>query len=512
MSRLMRIIVAGALLVSFGSLALAAETKEEKMKDDESQAKYTRKSITYLGIYPDSGVTVPADQMAVIESEIRKLTELKRFDYNAVSLTGIYTIDQFVAELREYVKKRSVDRATAESEYEARFKRAKVLASDIDRIMNSAYFYQIKVYLFKTKRAKCPDGKLEAALLGCIPGTEGMLSTVNASTNFYKANIADETKPPYELIKEVKHTPVKGFKAFKVVEVQPEHMAKIRTETSLAATKTASHTLAEFLSKGMKQIPVFQLKTPVTAVKSDGVEFMLGEDVGVGLDDTYDVTVFDVSGVKTLIGYVKVREIGDAKQTGEGSPSYAETVKEKKKFKGIEQLYEHPMIGLAIGLYGVFEVAFKDVLGKTDSSGNTEMGFYPGVGLYIDKDLGNLVGWPEFYVSVEGDILFVGDYFGSSVMLVHAMLGVKKKWYMESLVFSVGLRGGISYFKVDNYEDNAIGGGVDAVFGLEYYFMPEFSLYFKLAGRFFTNPLDFGGGTLDAEMAVQANLGAFLAF
>jgi len=113
-------------------------------------------------------------------------------------------------------------------------------------------------------------------------------------------------------------------------------------------------------------------------------------------------------------------------------------------------------------------------------------------------------------VSVEGDILFLDEIAGSSVMLVHAMAGVKKKWYMESLIFSVGLRGGISYYKVDSYDGSALGGGVDAVFGLEYYFMPEFSLFFKVAGRFFTNPLDFVNA--EPEMAVQANLGAFLAF
>jgi hypothetical protein len=166
------------------------------------------------------------------------------------------------------------------------------------------------------------------------------------------------------------------------------------------------------------------------------------------------------------------------------------------------------MIGLSIGVYGILEVSFYDLL---DPDG--DMKFYPGVGLYVDKDLANLIGWPEFYVSVEADILFLDEWAGESVMLVHGMLGVKKKWYMESLVFSVGLRGGISYYKVGNYDDNAIGGGVDGVLGLEYYFLPEFSIYLKAAGRFFTNPLQlYAGEDSEPEAAVQANLGAFLAF
>ena len=71
---------------------LAAETKEEKMTSDQTQQNYTRKSITYLGILNAAGA--PDQHMALIEQGIRKKLELKRFDYNAVSLGGVYTIDQ----------------------------------------------------------------------------------------------------------------------------------------------------------------------------------------------------------------------------------------------------------------------------------------------------------------------------------------------------------------------------------------------------------------------------------
>jgi len=329
-----------SVLTAFGSLAWAAETKEEKLTSDDTQQQYQRKSITYLGMVLESGVRVDADYLATAEKAIRAKTELKRFDYNQVSLNAEYNIDKFVADLREYVKNLAVDRAATEAEFEVRFKQARVYAKDVERIMNSAYFYHIKVYVLKVKRGKCPDGKLEAALLGCIPGTEGMIATINATTTFYRANLIDESKPAYTLVKEVRHgSPVKGFKSFKVIEVQPEHMERIRKETGLAAVALASNTLADFLSKGMKQIPDFQLKTPVTAALSDGVEFMLGSGEGVGLDDTYDVTEFDQAGEKTLLGYVKVRDIGDAKGSGEGTPSYAEKVKEKRKFVGGEQPY-----------------------------------------------------------------------------------------------------------------------------------------------------------------------------
>ncbi|HUU02009.1 MAG TPA: hypothetical protein VM425_11240 [Myxococcota bacterium] len=503
-------IVWSSILLLFCVGTLRAETKEEKMQNDQTQQHYTRKSITYIGPVLDRGVIVPDDHLALIEKGIRAKTELKRFDYNQINLGSIFTIDQFVNVLREYVKKRSSDRAGADAEYEARFKSARVYLKDIDRIMNSAYFYNIKVYAFHVGMGKCPDSKATALLMGCLPGTPGIVSKLSATTTFYRANLTDESKPPYQLIKEVKHgVPVVGFKELIPTNFKPEQLAQLVKQKSIEATQEAAATLAEFLSKGMKQIPDFQLKTPVSGVLSDGVEFMLGKGEGVGLDDTYEVTEFGMAGDKKLIGYVKVRDIGDSKGSGEGTPSYAEQVKVKSKFAGGEQLFEHAMIGLSIGIHGVFELMTTDIVT------NDGMGFFPGVGIYIDKDLANLVGWPEFYVSVEADAIFLGsDDYDNSWMLIHAMLGVKKKWYMNSLVFSVGLRGGISYFKIDNYEDNAIGGGADAVFGLEYYFLPEFSIYLNAAGRFFTNPLSsiFPGADVDPEMGAQLNVGAFLAF
>jgi len=125
MSRSLRILITSLVLVAWAGTGLA-ETKEEKLSSDQTQQKYKRKSITYLGPVFDRGVNVPPDYLDVIEKAIRSKIELKRFDYNAINLGSVYTIDQFVNELREYVKKRSVDRAAAEAEYQERFKSARV--------------------------------------------------------------------------------------------------------------------------------------------------------------------------------------------------------------------------------------------------------------------------------------------------------------------------------------------------------------------------------------------------
>jgi hypothetical protein len=526
-------------VLGLAGIALGAETKEEKMTVDETQESYQRKSITYLGIMP-AGTSVPDEDIGIIEKAIRKGIELKRFDYNTVALGDVYTIDQFVAELREYVKKRAVDRAAAEAEYEARFKRARVLASDIDRIMSSAYFYIIKVVAYQASPEICPWDPVAAAAQKCTPGTAGMQARVNATATFWKADLGDDGKPPYyQLIKDVRHGPVKGFVAYEsspkpppdsapdnIVEQFQQLLAaytarlpQLQHDARLKAVAEAAGGLSLWLSKGMKQIPDFQLKTPVQAALSDGVEFMLGKGEGVRLDDTYDVTEFGASGKKKIIGYVKVRSLGEAKGTGEGTPSYAEKVKEKRKYVGGEQLYEHPMIGFAVGIHGVVEVVFEDLLGKVDDEGNAEMGFYPGFGLYADYDLAPVLGISEFYSSLEADVLFLGeDDWGNSYNLVHAMIGFKKKWYATSLVLTLGARFGISYYLIsqdDGMTDEVpdlYAVGFDAGLGLEYYIKPEFSIYFKGMFRYFTEPLDAEVEGYKAEMGVNASLGVFLAF
>jgi hypothetical protein len=501
-------------LLSFllAAAALAAEGKEEKLSADQTQQRYTRKSITYLGMWIGPAVMRDADYLATAEKIIRSKIELPRFDYNAVSLTESYSLDDFVNNLREYVKKRAYDRAAAEAEFEARFKSNRVYFDDVDRIMNSAYLYQIKLSLLSVERGKCPDSKVEALLLGCIPGAEGMIARVNASVTFYQANLTQEGAPPYKLIKEVAHIPTVGFEELALeILANPEQLPAAMKSAGMKATAEAANFLGEFLSKGMKQIPDFQLKTPVQAALSDGVEFMMGKQEGVRMDETYDVAEFDAAGDKTLLGYVKVRKIGDASGEGGGNPSYAEKVKEKRKLVGGEQLFEHPMINLAVGLSFIFEFAAKDVLGATDSSGSVKSGFYPGVGLYVDYDLAPIINIPELYVSVETDFLYIPNDSDLAVYLIHGLFGIKKKWYIESLVLAAGLRGGISYYQVENYEDDSLGFGADAYLGLEYYFKPEFSIFAKVGGRFFTNPLQMTVD-LDPEMGAFAQMGAFLAF
>ncbi len=547
-----RLITSVALLSLLASTAIAQD-KIEKMSTDQTQQNYTRKSMTYVGIGASSGLRITDEALTFIEKAIRPGVELKRFDYNAVDIRKFGSLDSFVQALREFVKKRAFDRAAAEAEFETRYKAARVYAKDVDRIMSSAYFYDIKVKGYRVqsvicrmvkKQVKTSNGKYKTVQeRECRPGTPSspkddayMEVLLDLAVTFYHANLSDTTKPPYKVYSSLpaRNTarasypspparPRLGKNASsqqraRANEQHRQAMAAYRAKlpdrkrkATEQATSSAARGVTAVMSKRMKGLSEFQLKTPVTAALSDGVEFMLGKAEGLGLDDTYDVTEFDAAGTKSLIGYVKVRDIGDATGQGGGTPSYAEKVKVHRNFVGGEQLFEHPMIGANIGLHLVTEFTPKDIL----QGDNTEdFGLYFGAGLFMDWDLASSVNLSEFYLTLVGDFLYLGSFGdGTSVSLTHWMLGIKKKWYINSLVVVAGVRGGVSYFIVDaDGQDDLLGFGGDAVLGFEYYIIPEFSIYLDLVGRFFTNPLQMVTANANFEMGAQANLGVRLGF
>jgi hypothetical protein len=539
---LVAVLACGCVLVSGWSFA--QQPKEDRMAADESQTQYTRKSITYLGITRQRNVRISPEALALVEKILRTGIELKRFDINTVDINKFQSIDGFVRALKDFVKERARDRAAAEADFDTRFKEARVLASDIDRIMNSTYMYNIDVFLYRVKHSDCPWNPIEATLQKCTPGASGMRVEVNADVFFYHAHLSDPTQNPYSLLKRLRELPGEGFEPYPSPPKPPEHpdlpadasdgdkkrarkrykremrayqnalaeyriqLPELRRQAALKATGKAVAGLSLWLGKSLKQISEFQLKTPVTAALFDGVEFMLGKREGLQLDDSFDVNEFDVAGKKKLIGYVKVRDIGDASGSGEGTPSYAEKVRVDKGFVGGESLIEHPMVGFNVGAHFVTEYLFDEF----PFAGGEAVFF--GAGVYVDYDLAPVAGLSEVYVSLEGDFLAIGEVGGVDANLVHAMAGIKKKWYINSFVVWLGVRVGVSYYVYDDdSEDPYIGAGADAYLAFEYYIMPEFSLYLHAAGRYFTNPLDLNGvGDSHPEMGVNASLGVRIGF
>ncbi|HOX46558.1 MAG TPA: hypothetical protein PK668_23365 [Myxococcota bacterium] len=539
--------------------ARSAEDKEQKLKADETQAYYTRKSITYVGLQPSQGITLVKGEKSAIEKALKPAVELKRFDYNAVNPAEFGSLDGFVQALREYVKKRSVDRAAAEAEYELRFKSARVYASDIDRIMSSAYLYLIEVSALRaapwvcwdevtTVPAKKPGEKPRQKVeRKCRQGDPQdwkeepeVRVAVQGKVVFLRANLLDESKPataPLAAIRwggddvqgyagmprppERRKLPPNATDKMREEAEEQYHQDLERYQQALAeyrqklpelqlqarvqAVRSVAGGSAGGVEKQVKSIPDFQLKSPVVGMHDDRVQFMMGQAEGVLLDDTYDVTEFDASGAKNLIGYVKVRDVGDAQGSGQGTPSEAEKVREKRDFAGGELLYEHPMMGMSWSPFFQFQW---DLLGMVDEAGPLFGG-----GMAFDFDLANAFGAPEIYLSVVLDYLYAGDDFH----LPHFTLGLHKKWYATSLVFDLGGRVGLGALVYGGEEgaspyneDSKVSVGGLLTLGLEWYIIPEFSLFLRAEGGYFAYVS--GRSYVDDEVKVNAQVGLIVSF
>lgn len=512
-----RSILLWTLIGSFLVLALtlpaaAAESKVEKMTSDESQASYKRKSITYMGMSVDRGVKATDAQLATLEKALRKRLEIARYDYNTVDAGQFGSMKQFVQALRDYVGKAAHDRAAAEAEYEERFKRARVLATDIDRIMDSVYLYEIHVIQLKAKRnMKCPTGLIAIAEQGlkseiaeetgqdikmCAPGESVVRGVVAVEVRFYKANLTAKSGPAYKLLRRFRESSASKFDAG----------SYYGNKAAEVAITVASYLQAWQLQVQIKSFAPFRMFTPITGVVGDEVEFHAGKSDAIRIDDTYGIIEYDQAGAPVEIGWAKVRKVGDADGKGGGNPSVAEVITTKGKLAGGEQLFEKPMLNLGVELFGSATYAFTHVLNEDES------GFYYGGGLMVNWDLGPKLGIPDFYLLVGGDYMVID----SGVGMVHAGLGIKKKWYLGPLGLGIGLRAGIAYMM--GAEDaagdtiTAFGAGGDLIVAFEYYITPHWHAFLHVVPRFYQL---FGfdeAGTVPRELGVGGNLGIMAMF
>jgi len=507
--------------------ALAAESKEEKLAADKTQEAYTRKSITYLGMELDRGVSASPAHLAIVEKEIREAMELKRFDYNAVDVREAGGMDGFIKSLREYVQKLAVDRAAAEAEYELRFKSARVYAGDIERVMSSAYFYTIKLITLRVGPGQCNTDALSIlaeakdtirmkACTKCVPGEAVQRAHVAAEVYFYRANLTDPNAKPYELVARLRPSvaAVGNVTAMKGGATDDQAVA--------CATQTL---LVNELVPALKKTPDFRMTLPVSASLEDGVEFMGGEGDSILLDDTYEVAEFDAAGTRKTIGYVKVRKVGDATGTGQGTPTYAEHVRVDRKFAGGEQLAEIPTAGWSLGLAANYSLSFTDIFGNAPGR-DDQMLHMAGLGLNMEASLANLTGISEFYFTALIDWAYIiGSDVGGlsddiSWAVDHLTFGVLKRWYLNSLMLSLGVRigGSVLYILTGDAgagtTDYGVGLGGEALFGLEYWVKPGISIQIlNLAGRFMYHVLgEVSGEPFNFEAGVSAKVGVTLNF
>jgi hypothetical protein len=522
---LMLVVLASLLAVP----AVAAESKEEKLAADKTQEAYTRKSITYVGMELDSGVSASPEQLAIVEKEIRAAMELKRFDYNAVDVREAGGMDGFIQLLREHVQKLAMDRAAAEAEFELRFKSARVYAGDIQRVMDSAYFYKIKLLTLRVGPGQCNTDALSIlaeakdtirmkACTKCVPGEAVQRAHLAAEVWFYRANLTDPKAKPYELVARLRPSVAA---VGNVTEMKGSNAAADQAVACAAQTL-----LTNDLVPALKKTPEFRMTLPMTASLDDGVEFMGGEGDAIQLDDTYEVAEFDAAGARKTIGYVKVRKVGDATGTGQGTPTYAEHVRVDRKFAGGEQLAEVPSAGWSLGLAASYSLSFTDIFKDGRAPGDdVSMLHMAGLGLNMEASLANMTGISEFYFTalidwhyiIDSNVGGVGDV---SWAADHLTFGILKRWYLNSLMLSLGVRVGGSVLYIltgdagPGTTSYGVGLGGEGLFGLEYWLKPGISIQIlNLSGRFMYHVLgEVNGEPLNFEAGVSAKVGVTLNF
>jgi hypothetical protein len=149
-----------------------------------------------------------------------------------------------------------------------------------------------------------------------------------------------------------------------------------------------------------------------------------------------------------------------------------------------------------------------DLLGMVD-----EPGPLFGGGMAFDFDLANAFGIPEIYLGVVIDYLYAGHDFH----LPRFTLGLHKKWYATSLVFDLGGRVGLGALVyggdegVSRYnEDFKVSVGGLLTLGLEWYIIPEFSLFLRAEGGYFAYVS--GRDFVEDEVKINAQVGLIVSF
>ena len=466
-------------------------------------------SIAYAGMSLAPKVRLFEKEAELIETTIRKGIEPENYRAVSIDLYRFKNVCRFIEALRVCVRKSESPDGKG---LDACREMVDLSVDEAKTILQSGYLYIIKVLKFSAERTRCPWNKLAAKAQGCRPGCVRMQSTVNASVSFYRIDAENESERPCLPFLVIRpHFPGKGHHSIEDDEKRRKSSdrssAENRRQSAIAevkarisATSKAAAELAERIGSEVKQRRLFCVRTPVEAVHADGVAFRLGEEEGVSLDDTYEITERNSTGQPERIGYVKVRRVGRRGKSGKASASYAEIINSSRGLHQGDMLMAHLMFGLNFGVQFLTEFLLDRFPLSTSGNGRTLFG----VIAYFDWNAAPLFGISEFYPSLTADFIRVGGVSVMGLSLMHIMLGIKKRWYMDRFVFVLGLRGGACAYIFDKKtEELFLGYGGEVHSGVEYYLLPELSLYLSVSGRYFTNPL---GATNTYEPKPEAGL------
>lgn len=281
-------------------------------------------------------------------------------------------------------------------------------------------------------------------------------------------------------------------------------LINIKKHNSLKVLKKASRELSVRIKRELEDTKkIISLK--FDSLSNGNILFNVSKYQDVHIDETYQIVSFNNDDLVERIGYAKIRDIGKYQDPTHGRTISAELVGMKRTPEADDRMVLHRMSNINFGIGMVTEILLRGFPFSNIHQGKLLYG--PSV--YIDYGLGSELSLSEIYISFEGDIMNVGNVEGNNLDLLHLMVGMKRKWYLDNWVIAIGFRIGLAMYLFD-YEprEHYEGKGGDMCLWLEKFFVPEFSLYAGVAARYFTKSLhNTQNGDASGEVGLVTNIG-----
>jgi hypothetical protein len=416
--------------------------KDEATQVERSAEKYQRKTLLYFGAKPLgfemwglaalSGTSIFKVRWLseMVGNKVGKATRLKRFDF--VDLPwGTRPTLSVLRMFSEYINAAKENKAEAEAEYLERYKTYDIKASDLDRIMNSAYYYETELTKARIERfakkvchrwvTKKVKGKSRKT---CAQWGKERVCVAYARQNGKKKCVKYKTKWRFRcrLAARTDFYHLLHRHPFSQRFAWVAARSKVENETPRQACVGAANSIASSISLQMRRIEEFRLKAPVIDTRKQQSElgFNLGTKEGLRIDQGMYIVEYDAQNRRKKIGYSRVREVGNNTKTRKAN-SWAQRLTGRGGLG--KQLLEDPSRGAS------FSVGYGTNL-NLNVAGN--MG-------YITNSAGLSETW-----------LYLSAYIPAAEQseIPFVALGFKKLWYTGR--YGVGFRLGAGFSSDEN--------------------------------------------------------------
>ncbi len=451
--------------------------------------------MIYLGMGREENIEISDFLLATAEKQLRKDVQMRPYEVMDLLDSGSVEIDDLMSQLallqqddkNKVQQKTSVINGPPPNTIE---KKIPVWADKLQKIKASNLAYSLHLTKY---RVDMEPGGLKATV------------SMAAGIEIYKLDFPEAGPPSYELvISALKTVPANATGTLREIGSLEQQLVPL--------VRKASDKVGKHLAKRLRKLQLFQAQSTVKGGSEDMLVIPMGKNLGVELDDAFNIMRKDESGKLKQVAWAKARKI-----TKDSSQAEVILSDSDWSFSGDEIAIEDENSGVGLQVSAIMEVTGGDLL---DHAG---AGVYPGGELTLWTNLASSVDISEMYLLVSLDFMSLGRSIDPSVgvLLGHATIGLAKKWTFHRLALWAGLRAGFAYFlysesslQTQQDQDAAaahLGFGGDALLGMEFRLIENLSLFAQLTGRIFSNPIDWLKSS-HMETGGQASAGLLVDF